>query len=184
KVLTEATLLGFAASLMRFSYSFIDSFLSNHKSPQPPFSIPRLRFVYGAIAYSQKGVDKVPHVSASSHKAAYLLEELMDVETPFIKYIHNADAIPLPEEGEEGYETSIFLCFMQHVQFQFTHHTVYISDFQGTQDLIKDMDADIGGSLFGEGNVGTAFEAFTSQHICNRYCKWFQLEELKSEEGA
>ncbi|KAF4612188.1 hypothetical protein D9613_004565 [Agrocybe pediades] len=104
--------------------------------------------------------------------------------------------IPLPEEGEDGYETSLFLCFIQHVQFQFTHHTVYISDFQGAgdlltdpqimthPDLIKDMDADIRGSLFGEGNVGTTFEAFTSQHICNRYCKWFQLEELKSEEGT
>lgn len=33
-------------------------------------------------------------------------------------------------------------------------------------------------TLFGEGNVNTAFEAFTSQHWCNHYCKWFQLEEL------
>ena len=33
-------------------------------------------------------------------------------------------------------------------------------------------------TLFGEGNVNTAFEAFTSQHWCNCYCKWFQLEEL------
>ena len=34
------------------------------------------------------------------------------------------------------------------------------------------------GILFGEGNVNTAFEAFTIQHKCNHYCEWFQLEEL------
>ena len=33
-------------------------------------------------------------------------------------------------------------------------------------------------NFFGEGNVNTAFEAFTSQHQCNIYCKWFQLERL------
>jgi len=29
-------------------------------------------------------------------------------------------------------------------------------------------------TLFGEGNVNTAFEAFTSQHQCNHYCEWFE----------
>jgi hypothetical protein len=32
--------------------------------------------------------------------------------------------------------------------------------------------------LFGEGNVGAAFDAFPTQHVCNKYCKWFKLEHL------
>ena len=33
-----------------------------------------------------------------------------------------------------------------------------------------------------EGNVKTAFEAFTSQYQCNVYCEWFQLERLTTVE--
>lgn len=37
-------------------------------------------------------------------------------------------------------------------------------------------------NLFGEGNVNTAFEAFTSQHQCSFYREWFQLERLTALE--
>ena len=39
-------------------------------------------------------------------------------------------------------------------------------------------------TLFGEGNINTAFEAFTVQHQCNKYCEWFQLEEFNDDDPA
>lgn len=69
--------------------------------------------------------------TATAHRVAYLLEELIPSDVPFIKYIHNADAVPLQDPDEEGYDTAVFLCFIQHIQFVLTHGQAYISDFQG-----------------------------------------------------
>ncbi len=43
--------------------------------------------------------------------------------------------VPLQDSDEPGYETGIFLCFIQHIQFKITHGQAYISDFQGTYKL-------------------------------------------------
>lgn len=129
-VLTEATVLGYADSLLRFSYSFIQDFLrKKDDSAVLPFLIPNLRFVQGCIAYSA-GTGRAKQGTAS-YSAAYLLEELIAKESTFIKYIHNADAIPLPTKDEPGHEFAVFLCFVQHIQFVQSHGQVYISDFQG-----------------------------------------------------
>lgn len=37
----------------------------------------------------------------------------------------------------------------------------------------------LGNNLFGDGNLGDAFEQFPAQHKCNKYCKWFNLKLLK-----
>ena len=133
KVITEGTLLGWADSLLQFAYSFINDFITKKKCLEPPFPIPQLRFVKGAIAYSEKSLDtnptKIP--LAISHRATYLLEELLPINQQFIKYIHNAEAVPLQERDEPGYELGVFLCFIQHVQFVYTHGQAYISDLQG-----------------------------------------------------
>lgn len=135
KVLTEGTLLGWADSLLQFAYDFIDNFLAHQAPSDDPCQIiiPRLRFVKAAVAYSIKPVDKASGTSSSvsRRRIAYLLEELIPTELPFIKYIHNAEAVPLQDAGEEGYETAVFLCFIQHVQFIITQGQAYISDFQG-----------------------------------------------------
>ncbi|KAF9541947.1 hypothetical protein CPC08DRAFT_650400, partial [Agrocybe pediades] len=189
KVLTEGTLLGWANSLMELSYSFIDDFL-RRSSIRPPFPIPRLRFVRGCIAYSLKPVEASGQAPPTSHRAVYLLEELIDTASPFIKYIHNGDATPLQEEGEAGYEMGVFLCFIQHLQYSKTYGQAYLSDFQGAGNLLTDPqimslprlleENQAKHGLFGEGNVGTAFEAFTMQHLCNKYCEWFKLDALSA----
>ncbi|KAF4618216.1 hypothetical protein D9613_011571 [Agrocybe pediades] len=187
KVHTEATNLGWASSLLKFSYHFIDDFVNRH--PHPPFDIPRFRFVEGAIAYAEKpieaGSSKAP---VTSHRAVYLLEELIPTDTPFLKYIHNGEAVPLQDAWEPGYETGVFLCFIQHVQFAQTHGQAYVSDFQGAGNLLTDpqimshpdlaQSADGKVNMFGEGNVDTAFYDFTKQHKCNEYCTYFELEEF------
>ena len=135
KVLTEGTLLGWADSLLQFAYTFINDFIAENT---PPFPIPQLRFVRGAIAYSEKPLNGTPASGASSgtsHRAAYLLEELLPKDLEFIKYIHNGEAVPLQDEDEPGYDIGLFLCFIQHVQFIHTHGQAYISDFQGKKTL-------------------------------------------------
>ena len=132
KVITEGTLLGWADSLLQFAYTFINDFIAKKRPLEPPFSIPQLRFVKGTIAYSEKSLDNASKLSSSiSHHATYLLEELLPMNQQFIKYIHNADVVPLQECNEPGYEFGVFLCFIQHVQFMCTHGQAYISDFQG-----------------------------------------------------
>ena len=34
----------------------------------------------------------------------------------------------------------------------------------------------LGNDLFGDGNLGEAFDQFPIQHKCNKNCKWFQLQ--------
>ena len=131
----EGTLLGWADSLLNFAYAFIHDFLADEKPVEPPFHIPCLRFVKSAIAYSEKPLVGASGTSSStSHRAAYLLEELLPMDHPFIKYIHNAEAVPLQDTNELGYDNGVFLCFIQHIQFVHTHGQAYISDFQGSLD--------------------------------------------------
>lgn len=88
------------------------------------------------MAYSEKPLDNATKLPSSiSHRATYLLEELLPVNQPFrvIKYIHNADAVPLQERDEPGYEFGVFLCFIQHVKFTVCiHGQAYISDSNPT----------------------------------------------------
>ena len=93
------------------AYTFINDFIAE-KTPPGPFPIPQLRFVWGAIAYSEKPLNGTPASGASSgtsHRAA--------------KYIRNGlgEAVPLQDEDEPGYDIGLFLCFIQHVQFIHTH---------------------------------------------------------------
>jgi len=185
KVMVEASMLRYASSLLNFAYTHINQFIADHDPPQAPFTIPELRFVNGAVAFAQKEID-VSHGTGTpiSHRAVYLLEELLQLKnkSSFEKYIHNANATPLQEEDEPGYETAVFLCFIQHMQFVKTHFQAYVSDFQGTGELLTDpqimTNPDLGVDLFGEGNVEKAFYKFPDQHVCNKYCQWFQLDKL------
>lgn len=236
RVLTEGTLLGWADSLLRFAYEFINDFMGRQAPSKDPFpvKIPRLQFVKAAVAYSvleslnltNKGPKKAS--SAPQSRRAYLLEQLIPANLPFIKYIHNAEATPLQNPEEEGYETAVFLCFIQHLQYQLTHGQAFISDFQGmfgpcchnlsilinlilgagvfltdpqvmthpqvstckhaysTNNLHRSLaNSEHGaGTLFGEGNVRDAFDAFPTQHTCNKYCEWFHLEQLAIREDV
>ncbi len=122
KVLTEATMLGWADSLLQFAYDFINNFILTTASAEPPFPIPQLRFVKGAIAYSEKSLDSGAANRSTSHRASYLLEELLLQDDLFIKYIHNADAVPLQDSDEPGYEQAS--SFALYSTFSLKLHTV------------------------------------------------------------
>ena len=113
------------------------NFIADHSPRKAPFSIPQLIFVKGAITYSEKPLNCAPGaLSRTSHHTTYLLEELLPTNKPFIKYIHNAETVPLQDNNELSYNIGVFLCFIQHVQFLHTYGQAYISDFQGMQNTL------------------------------------------------
>ncbi|KAF9532558.1 hypothetical protein CPB83DRAFT_738630, partial [Crepidotus variabilis] len=123
----EVNTHGWAQSLLELTYRFINKFISEHGAP--PFEVMQFRFVHAVLAYAQKPPD-VSGKSQSSHCAVYMLEELLEKEQ-FVKYIHNTGSIPLPKWHETGFDIAVFLCFIQHVQYQITDRMIFISDFQG-----------------------------------------------------
>ncbi|KAF4568134.1 Eukaryotic elongation factor 2 kinase [Pleurotus pulmonarius] len=206
KILMEANLLCWATSLLEFGYSFVDGELLKlkeidiSKSAVTPAlksrlhllaaleaTIPRLRFVRGGVA-KYIGHDSIAssatrnRLSATSTTVTYLLEERIPTHAGFVKYINNGSAKPLANDKDDpDYKTSIFLCCMQHILYDKSGKQIYISDFQGGGNLLSDPQimtpAEYG---FGDGNVSSAFKAFSSQHICNDYCQLFGLSPLKA----
>ena len=55
--------------------------------------------------------------AANVHTPYQVAEEHIPNDQPFVKYIHNSDPNPLPEEDEPGYDLVQFLAFTQHIQY-------------------------------------------------------------------
>ncbi|KAJ7086293.1 hypothetical protein C8R43DRAFT_1142416 [Mycena crocata] len=187
KTMMEANVLLWAVSLMTFTYSFIDHFIANSPS-EPPFDIPEVRFVHAAIAVVPEQVVGPVSNSKSTICRSYLVEELIDeTRDGFHKFINNASAVPVSLVGSKQSLSIVaeFLSFTQHVQYHKSGGMVYLSDLQGTSELLTDpqimTSPSIGDGIeiFGEGNVPSAFEAFPDQHICGKFCEWFQLPKFK-----
>ncbi|KAJ7131918.1 hypothetical protein C8R46DRAFT_1015552 [Mycena filopes] len=181
KILMEANILLWAGSIMAFTYSFIDHFIENSPDP-PPFEIPDIRFVHAGVALVHQQLNGPLAPISSSICRFYLVEELIDEqEDGFHKFINNGSATPLPSTDASVSATAEFLSFTQHVQHHKTKGMLYLSDLQGTTQLLTDpqimTSPSIGDGveIFGEGNVPAAFVAFPEQHVCNRYCRWFEL---------
>ena len=83
--------------------------------------IPKMRYVRQAIVFTQ-----------TKDSRTMILEELIDPDVQFYKYIHNAGATPLvPEAAVEAYDKVLFLCCTQHIQYVRTFGLAFISDYQG-----------------------------------------------------
>ncbi|KAJ6488758.1 hypothetical protein C8R45DRAFT_827125, partial [Mycena sanguinolenta] len=70
----------------------------------------------------------------------YLVEEFIEGGSDtFVKFVHNGDANPLLDAGDELYYIAEFLCFTQHLDYFKTDGTVFLSDLQGTFYFISWM---------------------------------------------
>ncbi|KAJ7487093.1 hypothetical protein FB451DRAFT_1026091, partial [Mycena latifolia] len=181
KTVMEANVLLWAISIMTFTYSFIQHFIDN--SPHnPPFDIPAVHFVRAGVAVVHEQATG-PVINARAR--AYLIEELIDEEHDgFHKFINNGSAVPVLTTNKSLSVLADFLSFTQHVQFYKTGGMVYISDLQGAYSFLA-PNFSIGDSveIFGEGNVPAAFNAFKEQHVCNKFCSWFELPSLDDSEA-
>jgi len=128
----EGKLLVWSSALLKMVYDFVWAFIAKNDPPQAPFVIEQFRFVSAAVAVAQKPLDAS---TSSTHRAVYLLEEMLPSPESFVKYIHNDNAKPL-DFGNGNHDNlhkrkTQFLTFIQHAQYQLTHETMYVSDFQG-----------------------------------------------------
>jgi hypothetical protein len=130
----EGKLLVWSSALLKMVYDFIWAFIAKNDPPQAPFVIETFRFVSAAVAVAQKPLD---NNTSSTHRAVYLLEEMLPSPELFVKYIHNDNAKPLDIGNGNNIHNrkAQFLCFIQHAQYQLTHETMYVSDFQGKATL-------------------------------------------------
>lgn len=134
----EAKLLVWAKALLEFTYDFIFDYAQNNHAPPGVEDfmsiIPVFRFVDGGVAVVVKPLETSAAGRPSTQRATYILEEILPgTKDDFTKYLNNSSAITLIErdESESDYLLAEFLMFVQHVQYQITHGTAYISDLQG-----------------------------------------------------
>jgi len=126
----EGKLLVWSSALLKMVYDFVWAFIAKNDPPQAPFTIEKFRFVSAAVAVAQKPLDAN---TSSTHRAVYLLEEMLPSPELFVKYIHNDNAKPQDFGSANNIHNrkTQFLTFVQHAQYQLTHETMYVSDFQG-----------------------------------------------------
>ncbi|KAF8957943.1 hypothetical protein BDZ97DRAFT_2061944 [Flammula alnicola] len=169
----EAKLLVWANALLEFAYDFIFDYAQTNNAP--PGVEDFIRCGREAIGnnLSGKTINTTSNIPFGGDVAWY-----------------PSRATTILERDDPEYELAEFLMFMQHAQYQITHGTAYISDFQGVGTTLTDPQImtkpDLGSSLFGDGNLGEAFSKFPVEHICagNRWCEWFKLEKLQADEGC
>ncbi|KAF5342765.1 hypothetical protein D9758_017034 [Tetrapyrgos nigripes] len=194
-IMIEANVHYYAVALMEFAYAYIER--QKLEKGLPDLPIPNLRYVEAAVFMVQNNEIRHSRSSTAGPKRTYLLEERIALPPgqDFIKYIHNSSPLPaIPPEHPE-YNTALFLAAVQHLQYEKTYQSAYVSDFQGYGGLLSDpqiMTSPEGAeaaaldpktSLFGDGNVQSGFEKFPLNHQCegNPFCAWMELKPLQNE---
>jgi alpha-kinase family protein len=132
----EAKLLVWANALLEFTYDFIFDYAHTNNAPPGVDDfmsiIPHFRFVDAGVAVVVKPLEQTSAGRLSTQRATYLLEEMLPgTPAEFVKYMNNSEATTILERDDSEYELAEFLMFIQHIQYQITHGTAYISDFQG-----------------------------------------------------
>ncbi|KAG1797887.1 uncharacterized protein HD556DRAFT_1306466 [Suillus plorans] len=115
KTLDEVNCLYWGGSLVGMAYTFVDEMLKTGKVSQDVVDlIPRLRVVRAVLA--------IPDGLDGSLNAIYLVEE--KIHGRFIKYINNNSTVAADSLHGREVVIGLFLCFVQHVQYQLTNSMV------------------------------------------------------------
>ncbi|KAF6746858.1 hypothetical protein DFP72DRAFT_822486, partial [Ephemerocybe angulata] len=133
-IIQECNILYWCSTILTLTYHFIDSKMQ--EKGDPPFRIPRLRFVKSGFCYAKSDSSKI--------NRGYILEE--NITGRFVKYIGSLFPRPTTRGGtqllsEAELETAEFLCFTQHVQYLQTKGYGYISDYQGEYSHLRSSSA-------------------------------------------
>ncbi|THU88721.1 hypothetical protein K435DRAFT_679263, partial [Dendrothele bispora CBS 962.96] len=154
----------------------------------PEINIPSLRFVEAGVFAVMPSQPKHVKAATAGAERTYLLEEKIQVppNAEFTKYIHNGSPLPNIPPTDPEYNVALFLCAVQHLQYEKTYRLAYVSDFQGYGGLLTDAQimtspdaaAFISGkpTLFGDGNIDKCFKKFPKEHLCNDFCRWMGLQ--------
>ncbi|KAH8822177.1 hypothetical protein DL96DRAFT_1444822, partial [Flagelloscypha sp. PMI_526] len=131
-LLTEATCHLWATTLLNTSFARIFAWIDDPLYPKPPEDIPTLKFVNAGIMIVYKKIASHSKTGTSRVKLEFsmLVEERLPKAT-FIRFTGNADANPF-RPGDPNLDRFFnFMLFLQHLQYQFTKASAYISDWQG-----------------------------------------------------
>ncbi|KAJ7650765.1 hypothetical protein FB45DRAFT_1050655 [Roridomyces roridus] len=182
-ILMEANVFQWSSTL----HAHTDSFVSRQvvTCGRPTFPLPEIRFVSAGVAvvHSAGGFGQRKVVRS------FLVEELIpDHELGFTKFICNSSAVPLVTVLSDPNTADVaeYLAFTQHVQYSKTGGMAYLSDLQGSTELLTDTqimtnpDKVKGERLFGDGNDPGPFRAFSKQHKCTKYCIWARLTPFEA----
>ncbi|KAJ7695732.1 hypothetical protein B0H17DRAFT_930365 [Mycena rosella] len=135
---------------------------------QPSFDIPQMRFVQAGLGLSEDGTK------------VFLIEESIrpTLHGPFRKFMNNRNGIPIALPDPDDAVLGRFLAFTQHLQYWMTLKLFFISDYQGGKGLLTDpqvLSSSELGNIFAEGNVSSGYQSFERDHVCNEFCKFFDL---------
>lgn len=95
----------------------VDRIIEEHGAPD--FGIPSVRLVEAGVALPV------------GQNTAYLIEELINEQIKFVKYINNASSTCIKLSDPEEEVRGLFLSFAQHHQWLVTGRLAFVSDFQG-----------------------------------------------------
>ncbi|KAF8274175.1 hypothetical protein EI94DRAFT_1562062 [Lactarius quietus] len=168
---TDSLSIQWASALLQDVYDFIMSYHQTHRSTCP-IPIPQFRFVVSGLAMTN-----VPG-SEPEEKEVFLVEELIQSDGPWRKYINNNSSRPCSFSDNKNLRRSQFLAFCQHVQYWRMDGLVFISDFQvGGDTLLTDPQiiTHPWWKLFSKGNVQHTHNNFKQDHECNIFCKFFEV---------
>ena len=94
----------------------------------PPMAIPDLQFVEVAVVQKTRPVS----VKSNSWTGLTALAERLLPRGTFWKYVANGQPRPVDNLPEEQRDITLYLCFLQHIQYQYTDQSAFVSDYQGT----------------------------------------------------
>ncbi|KAK7030366.1 hypothetical protein VNI00_008427 [Paramarasmius palmivorus] len=185
KIQMEANVHYWSASLINMGYSYAAACQADATWPVPFSDIPQLRYVAaGVFLVLKEGSNELKRLNGAQVSRSFLIEEVIPGDD-FVKYVHNSCATPEIGPEDSDFPKAEFLLAMQHVQYEKLYRTVYVSDFQGSGNLLTDAQVmtspalvEENTSMFGDGNVDVAFKNFPRQHVCNPWCRWFGFNDF------
>ncbi|KAH6892738.1 hypothetical protein BKA70DRAFT_1233664 [Coprinopsis sp. MPI-PUGE-AT-0042] len=124
-------------------------------------------------------------------RSVWMIENM--IQGKFTKFICNRKAVTLSEAAETYPKASRYLEYLQHMTFVQSGYKAFISDLQGcvvgnritlTDPQIMTCQGQREGALpplFASGNLKSAAHAFWFEHVCNEFCRFFNLQPLVTQ---
>ncbi len=124
-ILQEANTYLWASALHEMSIAVVMDIAQTLVSP--PMPIPDLQFVEVAVVQKTRPVS----VKRNAWTGLTALAERLLPKGTFWKYIANRQPRPIDNLPEVQQDIALYLCFLQHIQYQYTEQSVFVSDYQG-----------------------------------------------------
>lgn len=124
-ILWEANTYLWASALHEMSVAVVMDIAQTLVSP--PMPIPDLQFVEVVVVQKTRPVS----VKRNAWTGLTTLAEQLLPKGTFWKYIANGQPRPIDNLPEVQQDIALYLCFLQHIQYQYTEQSAFVSNYQG-----------------------------------------------------